>query len=68
MGARGAAHMQLQFANGQGLTKFCGSHEIFITEINNFGKFAAFHENFVQRKFGAIRCLSTYGIVDLALT
>ena len=51
-----AVTMYMQFANGQGLTKYCGSHEMFTTKINNFGKFEInFHENFVPRKFGAIR-------------
>ena len=34
--------IRVQFANGQGLTRFCGSHEIFTTRINTFGEFEHF--------------------------
>ena len=42
--------VRTQYANGWGLTKFCSSHEIFTTKINNFANFDHFtkflcHEN-----------------------
>ena len=42
--------MRTRYANGRGLTKFCSSHEIFTTKINNFANFDHFtkflcHEN-----------------------
>ena len=37
-----AVRAQLQFANGRGLTKFCGGHEIFTTKIKIFSEFEHF--------------------------
>ena len=64
--------VRTRYANGRGLTKFCSSHEIFTTKINNFANFDHFtkilcHENLELYGTCLSQCMNNFMVLKHCL-